>query len=339
MASLLEELYKFKREFPIGLSGITGMGYILTGGISPLSRQQGLAIDQIEKVNGIWGNGDLFSIERPSKSTSENEKLYWRGLLGAAPFLGIVTSIELKTFPTSQIYIWKGILDQKNLADLIQDSETWSYNGSLQWEWADGINFYCLFADNKDQPISTIQFIESLRNKYGLGRVYKINGLINTPPFGERKAKYKKQLVYHSEVLGLLGSTWENKSERIIKKIRDAINSRPHPNCSISSQQLGGSTSRVKEHSTSFIHRDSIWKPWITASWEKGDLAGREKSLAWLKRTWEELEEYCPHIHMAQMHPHLPWHEKELKCAYGEWLTGLRRLKSECDPNGLMTPL
>ena len=43
MKDLLNHLVRRNRVFPTGLSGITGIGYILTGGISPLSRKYGLA--------------------------------------------------------------------------------------------------------------------------------------------------------------------------------------------------------------------------------------------------------------------------------------------------------
>lgn len=55
MGKLCSFLEKHKRSFPIGLSGNTGMGYILTGGISPLSRSKGLAIDQIIEIKGFLG--------------------------------------------------------------------------------------------------------------------------------------------------------------------------------------------------------------------------------------------------------------------------------------------
>ena len=60
MGELSDFLKEHKRSFPIGLSGKTGMGYILTGGISPLSRSRGLAIDQIMEIKGFWGNGKKF---------------------------------------------------------------------------------------------------------------------------------------------------------------------------------------------------------------------------------------------------------------------------------------
>ena len=70
MKQLLNTLLKYKRSFPIGLSGMTGLGYILTGGISPLSRSQGLAIDNIEKINGVWGSGESFQLSRPKNNSN-----------------------------------------------------------------------------------------------------------------------------------------------------------------------------------------------------------------------------------------------------------------------------
>ena len=47
MGDLVNYLQKHNRSFPIGLSKLPGAGYVLTGGVSPLSRAYGLAIDNI----------------------------------------------------------------------------------------------------------------------------------------------------------------------------------------------------------------------------------------------------------------------------------------------------
>ena len=97
MGDVLNELYKKGKSFPIGLSKEIGMGYILTGGISPISRSKGLAIDQIVKIKGYWGTGEPLEISRPSQFSSIEEKCKWRALSGAAHFLAIITSITVKT--------------------------------------------------------------------------------------------------------------------------------------------------------------------------------------------------------------------------------------------------
>ena len=50
----------------------------------------------------------------------------------------------------------------------------------------------------------------------------------------------------------------------------------------------------------------------ITASWPPDDHNARQAALNWLVRVWEELRPYCPGIHLAQLHDHLPWHGREL---------------------------
>ena len=60
MAELLQALRPYGRSVPIGLSGLTGSGFLLTGGMGPLSRSQGLAVDSIQAMEGIWGTGEPF---------------------------------------------------------------------------------------------------------------------------------------------------------------------------------------------------------------------------------------------------------------------------------------
>ena len=64
MGDLINHLQKHNRSFPIGLSKLPGAGYILTGGVSPLSRAYGLAIDNIESIKGFLGNGTFISLKK-----------------------------------------------------------------------------------------------------------------------------------------------------------------------------------------------------------------------------------------------------------------------------------
>ena len=66
MKDLMNFLERHNKTFPIGLSKLPGAGYILTGGISPLSRRYGLAIDNIETLKGYLGNGKFISLEKLS---------------------------------------------------------------------------------------------------------------------------------------------------------------------------------------------------------------------------------------------------------------------------------
>jgi hypothetical protein len=107
----------------------------------------------------------------------------------------------------------------------------------------------------------------------------------------------------------------------------------------VAAQQLGGATRQISKDASSFIHRQAIWKPWITAAWPAGDTHIKQQSLNWLEQVWATLEPCCDGVHLAQMHPHLPWHQRELKAAFGEWLPGLQELKACHDPYGTLPPL
>ncbi len=340
MKVLLGELLKYKRSFPTGLSGETGMGYILSGGISPLSRCQGLAIDQTLEINGIWGTGESFTFSKPNQSADLFEKKHWKALCGAAPFLAIITSLKLKTLPLQPIYFWKSKVTQKELSKLISDSEKWPSSASLQWSWGSEITAYAVMVNsNNSSKDSLSRLIKSVR-AIDDEEIIPINGLHMLPNLiSEVSNKSKISIRIHSEVLGILGPEWGDYCEDIIKSLSSLIKNRPHPNCTISSQQLGGFNEQNSLESFSFIDKNAMWKPWITASWEKNDVKGRVESIKWLKDVWETLEANCPGVHLAQMHQHLDWHQKEIKSAFGEWLPELQDLKSIYDPNGLLPAL
>ena len=58
-----------------------------------------------------------------------------------------------------------------------------------------------------------------------------------------------------------------------------------------------------------------------------------------MKECWNNLEFICPGVHLAQIHPHLEWHKKELSSAFKDWLPKLQEIKSIHDPRNIMPPL
>ena len=331
MGKLINELSKNKKSFPIGLSGLTGIGYILTGGISPLSRSEGLAIDRIIEFQGIWGNGEDFCISKPNANTSYSEQLIWKALCGAAPFLGIVTKLKIRIEEEVPLIIWKANLTSNELASAIKISESWSNYSSLQWTWSNSINAYAVFKKNQEESAIDLKRLKELFTCCENESLYQVPGLSKLPLFNS-----STNTGNYSEVIGLLSYSWGENTEKIISEVKKLMKTRPNIMCSISSQQLGGITKSNQIGKTSFIHRQSEWKPWITASWNPNDQKEKEQCLRWLKHGLEQLEPYCQGIHLAQMHQHLGWNEKETHSAFGDWLNGLKEIKKQHDPNGLL---
>ena len=334
MGELTSFLKKHKRSFPIGLSGKTGMGYVLTGGISPLSRSRGLAIDQIMEIKGFWGNGKEFHLLRPK--TKEESTFEWKALCGAAIFLGIITKVKLKTQPLRPLLSWSANLSDWELSECINQAESWPNSLCFQWIYGEDIFAYAIGeVENTDDECVLINLLEKLpfsRNRI----INKINDMNSLPNLS--LGTNKNNNSNHSEVLGLLGPAWQESNTQVLKILRDLISKRPNKSCYIASQQLGGLT-HFNNLDTSFIHRDAIWKPWINGSWEANNQLKRKRTLEWMKECWNNLEFICPGVHLAQIHPHLSWHEKELSSAFKDWLPKLQEIKAIYDPRNVMPPL
>ncbi|KAJ6589294.1 glucooligosaccharide oxidase [Mycena capillaripes] len=97
------------RAMPHGTCSYVGIGgHSGYGGFGFTSRAWGLALDTVKSATVVLGNGTIVSA-----SAHTNPDLYW-AIRGASPSFGIVTSIEVQTFPAppSAIvfeYTWKNL--------------------------------------------------------------------------------------------------------------------------------------------------------------------------------------------------------------------------------------
>ncbi|BEV36487.1 FAD-binding protein [Synechococcus sp. M16CYN] len=317
MGEVLQALLPYQQTIATGLSGLPGLGYILTGGMGPRSRELGLAVDHLLDIRGVWGSGESFWLQREFHGGSE----LWRGLCGAAPFLAVVSEVRLMTHTLAPLWVEQSSAPPRALPDWMSVAEASDVSTTLQWHWGANDRLELMKVHSKDP---------------GTDRCYGISGLHQLPtlvPPGNEKDRL------HSEVVGLLGPARSEGWRDCIPLLEDCMLRRPHPACSLSCQQLGGATTLAAKDATSFHHRDAVWKPWITASWIAGDLAMRQRSLQWLETIWSVLHPLCPGVHLAQLHDHLPFHQRELKQAFGYWLPGLQALKQQFDPAGNLPPL
>jgi FAD/FMN-containing dehydrogenase len=317
MGDVLQALLPHGRSISTGLSGLPGLGYVLTGGMGPRSRALGLAIDHLLEIRGVWGNGKEFWLQRQH----DGDTAEWRALCGAAPFLAVVTEVRLLTHPLIPLWVEQCRAPSDALPDWLKTAEASDPSISLQWHWGDADQLDILRVYDQDPGLGGMQCIDGL---------HQLPALVVPRPGAQR---------VHFEVVGLLGPARAADWNECMPLLRDCMRRRPHPSCSLSCQQLGGATSLVPTGLTSFHHRDAVWKPWITAGWVAGDLAMRQRSLRWLEELWSVLQPLCPGVHLAQLHDHLPFHQRELEQAFGESLPGLKALKKKVDPAGNLPPL
>ena len=337
MGDLMNYLEKHNRSFPIGLSKLPGAGYILTGGVSPLSRSYGLAIDNIESIKGFLGNGTFISLKK--NHISRDKQLIWEAIKGAAPFFSIITEIGLKTIQSYPIQIIEGFINSDELSEIIKLSEGFPENISLQWIYAKKIYIYIVaeFKDDLEKEVIkenllTLEKFSTLEQKF-YGNLNEINF------FAKELELFELNSNNHSEVISLLGEDLKNDVPIFIKYLNEIMDNKPNNSCYVASQQLGFKTKKLNHGSSFFVHRKSTWKPWIYASWKKNDLKEKEVVMDWMYKSWRKLKRFYPNIHLAQLHNHLNSHTEELQLAFGNRIEELKTLKNICDPQSILPPL
>ena len=335
MGDLLNYLEKFNRMFPIGLSKLPGIGYILTGGISPLSKKYGLAIDNLVKAKGFFGNGDCFSLDL--NNLNKKEIPIWEGIKGAAPFFSIITEVAIQTFESFPIQVFEGFIDEEELKVLISISEEFPNNLSFQFIFSDNIYVYIVAELTKEKDLthkyfSVFQRFPSLKNK-----IYKNLNQINF--FPKELNIFELNSNLHSEVISLLGKNLKGYESEFVEELKYINAAKPNKACYVATQQLGDKSMFENTYSSYFIHRDSCWKPWIFASWEKNNIYEKKIAINWLNESWNRLKEFFPYIHLAQLHNHLNSHQDELILAFKNKLDNLKDLKRIYDPSNILPPL
>ncbi len=347
MAEVLQALQRQGRSIPVGLSSIPGCGFILTGGVGPLSRSQGLALDQVVGMRGVWGNGTTFDMALPRHDPAQLSAIdrgpcygqEWRGLLGAAPFLAVVTAIRLRTQVLKPLAVWRGVCSTQQLAMAIEIAEQWPHGASLQWAWSERIEIFVVCCADDSAAMNAMERLRRLLGNSADSCLTMVPGQHAQPEFGTLARSGSVMGRIHREVISRLGPGWGQRTPELIAELNQLIRDRPHPGCQISAQQLGAKSAQVPVESTSFIHRAAIWKPWISAVWNANDQEGRERALHWLDQANTFLTQWCPGVHLAQIHPHLSCHQQELDEAFADWLPGLKQLKAKLDPNGNLPAL
>ena len=337
MKDLMNFLENHNKTFPTGLSKLPGAGYLLTGGISPLSRRYGLAVDNIESIKGYLGNGTFISLEK--NNLNSTQKQIWRGIKGAAPFLAIITEIGLKAFQAYPLQIVEGFVNDNELSKIIYFAEGFPENLSLQWIYAESIYVY-IFAEIKDDSDKEItrKYLKKFEEFTSLKiKNYQNYNQINF--FPKELDLFELNKNNHSEVISLLGEDLKDNIQIFVKSMKEIIQQKPNNSCYVALQQLGGKTKEFDPESSFFIHRKCTWKPWIYAAWKKDDIKEKETVLKWMNESWEKLKLFFPKIHLAQLHNHLNFHDEEVNLSFGERLNELRTLKNICDPESILPPL
>lgn len=110
-------------------SGVGISGLILSGGMGPLARTQGMACDSLLAIDIVDANGALHHVTKNNDSD-----LFWASCGGGGNNFGVVTSIQLKVYPVTAVawfnigWDWNQPIDQ-----IITEWQKFFLNNDKRW--------------------------------------------------------------------------------------------------------------------------------------------------------------------------------------------------------------
>lgn len=101
--------------------GVGVIGYTLGGGLSWVSRQHGLACNQVTAAELVGADGKLIRVHADS-----SPELFW-GLRGGGGNLGVVTALEMRLLPLGDVYAGVMIWDATRAAEVCRAWAAWTH--------------------------------------------------------------------------------------------------------------------------------------------------------------------------------------------------------------------
>src|SRR6516162_4858397 len=107
--------HAFGQAVPFGINSTTGVaGLTLSGGHGYLSRQYGLAIDNLMEADVVLADGSFVTT-----SESDNSELLW-ALRGGGGNFGVVTSFVFRTHPAKMLYGGPIVFELSDAAEVMR---------------------------------------------------------------------------------------------------------------------------------------------------------------------------------------------------------------------------
>jgi FAD/FMN-containing dehydrogenase len=113
VGTMLDALAPAGRAVPVGIVGHAGLGLATRGGVGYLTRSLGLTLDHLVGVELVLPTGDVVHLS--GSSSGEDADLWW-AVRGGAPYVGVVTSAELRSHEVGPVWVDRTVVGLDALA-------------------------------------------------------------------------------------------------------------------------------------------------------------------------------------------------------------------------------
>jgi len=321
---------------PSGVFGTTGVGGLtLGGGLGYLTRQYGLAIDNLLEANVVLADGSYVKA-----SATENPDLFW-ALRGGGGNFGVAVSFLFKLNPVDTVY------GGPMLYDISEAKEMMAWFRDFTLNAPENINGF--FAFLTVPPVAP--FPEHLQMKKMCGIVWCYTGSLDGAaevfkPVRDFKAPALDwcgpmpfpALQTMFDALYPPGLQWYWKADFVNELSDEAIdlhvkhgNKMATPHSTMHFYPVNGVASRVDNNATAWTYRHSNWAEVIVGI--DPDPANKDAIINWARDYWNELHPYS--AGGAYINFMMEEGEERIKATYGNNYQRLVEIKRKYDPNNL----
>jgi FAD/FMN-containing dehydrogenase len=320
---------------PSGIISTTGVGGItLGGGIGHLTRQMGLAIDNLLEADVVLADGSVVTA-----SETQHRDLFW-ALRGGGGNFGVVTSFLFQLHPIPNLTAGPMLWTLDRSAEVLRWYREFITNAP------DDINGF--FAFLTVPPAAP--FPEELWNEKVCGVVWAYTGDTPEEVFAPIRAQFGPPALdwvgpithpaLNSMFDGLYppGDQWYWKADFVEEIPDEAVDihvqyaeALPTLKSTMHLYPINGVASRVPKDATAWNYRDANWGMVIVGV--SPDPADNEDMIEWARSYWSALHPYS--AGGAYINMMMEEGQDRVRAAYGQHYDRLAQIKGTFDPNNL----
>jgi FAD/FMN-containing dehydrogenase len=337
--ALLGDLHHATNAFglatPSGIISTTGVGGItLGGGMGHLTRQFGLAIDNLLEADVVLADGSVVTA-----SETENPDLFW-ALRGGGGNFGVVTSFLFQLHPIPTLSAGPMLWPLERAGDVLR----W-YREFITTAPDDINGFFAFLTVPPAAP-----FPEALWHQKMCGVVWAYTGDTPEEVFAPIRAQFGPPALdwvgpithpaLNSMFDGLYppGDQWYWKADFVEEIPDEAVDlhvqyaeALPTWKSTMHLYPINGVASRVPKDAMAWNYRDANWGMVIVGV--SPDPADNEAMIAWARSYWSALHPYS--AGGAYINMMMEEGQDRVRAAYGQHYDRLAQIKRKYDPNNL----
>ena len=330
--------HAFGLVVPSGIISTTGVGGLtLGGGIGHLTRQFGLAIDNLLEADVVLADGRFITANE-----QQHPDLFW-ALRGGGGNFGVVTSFLFRLHPIATVYAGPMLWPLEKSADVLR----W-YREFIP-QAPDALNGFFAFLTVP----AVAPFPEELWNRKMCGVVWAYTGETPEEAFAPIRAQFGPPAldwvgpIPHPALQSMFdglyppGDQWYWKADFVAEIPDEAVDIHvryaeqlPTWKSTMHLYPIDGVAGRVPKDATAWNYRDVRWGMVMVGV--SPDPADNERMIDWTRAYWSDLHPYSAggaYVNMM-MEPGDEGQER-VRAAYGANYDRLARVKAGYDPGNL----